>query len=109
MNETKKASPVETNLPRVTQKPERNCSLAFGRLYLNNGQDHKQLKREMRQLKHHAAALRSPLLLPVVQKVWDESPADTDEALLCDYLLPCRIASSVSARYDQNLALIPGA
>jgi len=30
------------------------------------------------QLKHHAAALRSPLLLPAVQPVWDEPPADAD-------------------------------
>lgn len=58
--------------------------------HLHYGQYHKQLKSKVRQLKHHAAALSSPLLLPIIQEIRDESPADADKALLRDYFLTCQ-------------------
>jgi hypothetical protein len=38
---------------------------------------------------HHAAALCTPLLLPVVQPVRDQAPADADEALTSDHFFAC--------------------
>jgi hypothetical protein len=46
-----------------------------------------ELNCKLWQLKRHAAALRAPLLLPGVEPVRDEAPADADEALTGDNLL----------------------
>ena len=55
---------------------------------LNTGQDDEQLDRKMGQLEHHRAAFGPPGLLPVVQPVGDQAPADGDERFLGDNLLP---------------------
>ena len=57
--------------------------------HLNAREHHQELDCKVGQLKHHAAALSAPLLLPVVQPVGDEAPADADEGLLRYNLLPC--------------------
>ena len=58
-------------------------------MYLDTGEHHQELDGKVRELKHHAAALCAPLLLPIVQPVGYEAPAHTYEGLLCDDLLPC--------------------
>ena len=56
------------------------------RAYLNTREDNKQLQGKVWKLKHNATALSAPLLLPAVQPVGDEAPAEADQALLGHYL-----------------------
>lgn len=47
-------------------------------MYLDTGKDHQEFQSEVRQLKHDAAALSAPLLLPAVQPVGNQAPAEAD-------------------------------
>ena len=58
--------------------------------YLDTRKHNQELDCKVGQLKHHAAALCAPLLLPVVQPVRYESPTHADERLLCHNFLPCK-------------------
>ena len=60
--------------------------------HLNAGEDQEQLQRKMGQLEHHASTLCTPALLPVVQAVRDEPPADADERVLGHHLLACIVS-----------------
>lgn len=62
---------------------------------LDAGQDDEELDGEMRELKHHRGAFCTPLLLPVVEPVGDEAPADAYEALLGHDLLALGIRGRV--------------
>lgn len=55
--------------------------------HLDAWQHEKELHSKVGELKHHGAALGAPLLLPVVEPVGDEAPADADERLLGHHLL----------------------
>eukprot|EP00955_Chlamydomonas_euryale_P055815 356225-Chlamydomonas_euryale.AAC.13 len=57
--------------------------------HLHAWKDDEQLDSKVWQLKHHATALSAPLLLPVVQPVWNQAPADADERLFGDDLFAC--------------------
>ena len=73
--------------------------------HLHNRQYDKQLKSKVRQLEHHAATLSAPLLLPIVEEVGYESPADTDKAFLCDYFLAWQLESMHVSDFLQRFCL----
>lgn len=50
-----------------------------------------QLNCKLWQLKGHTAALSTPLLLPDVEPVGDQAPADADHALTCHNLFTCSV------------------
>lgn len=49
----------------------------------------------MRKLEHHAAALSSPLLLPIIQKIGNQTPAHAYETLFGYYFLAYRHCQTV--------------
>lgn len=55
-----------------------NGSVLVSVVYLDTWEDHQEFQSKVRQLKHDAAALSAPLLLPAVQPVGDQAPAEAD-------------------------------
>lgn len=73
----------------ITAKPQKQDTVATDPKLKLTWEYDEQLHCKLWQLKGHAATFSTPLLLPHVQPVWDEPPADANHALTCHDLLAC--------------------
>lgn len=78
---------------RQAHHKESNCLFVLP--YLNTREYDEQLHGKVWQLEHDAAAFSTPLLLPAVEPVGNQAPAEADKTLLSHHLLPCASHTSI--------------
>ena len=76
-------------LSQLNKHTTRESDCLFVLPYLNTREYNQQFHGKVWQLKHDAAAFSTPLLLPAVEPVGDQAPAEADKTLLSHHLLPC--------------------